>query len=119
MYLGISMFWITTVYRINNIPKRNLILESIGNIFIGKSKFYVLFGGTNIIFLWLVLRDSISKLRYCTSKPCEHMFGNIHQSDWEFMCSDFSNNIDKQNRKFDLTYNSNLSIAKEDIQSGY
>ena len=47
------------------------------------------------------------------------MFGNMRQSDREFTCSDYFNNADKQNRKFDLVCNSNLSMAKEDIQSGY
>ena len=56
---------------------------------------------------------------YCTSEPCEHMFGNICQSDREFTCSDFSNHVDKQNRRFELTYKSDLRMSKEDNLSGY
>ena len=63
--------------------------------------------------------DDISKLRYCTSEPCEHIIGNICQVDREFICSDFSNHIDKQNRRFELTYNSDLSMSKENCLSSY
>lgn len=38
MYLGLSMFWFTSIWGINSIPKRNLIMESIGNMFLGKSR---------------------------------------------------------------------------------
>jgi hypothetical protein len=47
------------------------------------------------------------------------MFGNIRQGDREFTCSDFSNHVDKQNRKFELTFKSDLSVAKEDTLRGY
>ena len=47
------------------------------------------------------------------------MFGNIRQGDREFTCSDFSNHVDKQNRKFDLTFKSDLRVAKEDTLRGY
>ena len=47
------------------------------------------------------------------------MFGNIRQGDREFTCSDFSNHVDKQNRKFDLTFKSDLTMAKEDTLRGY
>lgn len=47
------------------------------------------------------------------------MFGSMRQSDREFACSNFSNHVDKQNRKFDLAYESDLRMAKEDTQSGY
>ena len=36
MYLGLSMFWFTSIWGINQIPKRNIIMESIGNMFLGK-----------------------------------------------------------------------------------
>ena len=36
MYLGLSMFWFTSIWGINNIPKRNIIFETIGNMFLGK-----------------------------------------------------------------------------------
>jgi hypothetical protein len=40
MYLGLSMFWFTSIYGINQIPKRNITMESIGNMFLGKFDFY-------------------------------------------------------------------------------
>ena len=46
------------------------------------------------------------------------MFGNIRQSDREFTCSDFSNQVDKQNRRIDLTFKSDLKVSKEDGLSG-
>ena len=61
----------------------------------------------------------MSKLKHCTSEPCEHVFGNVRQGDREFTCSDFSNHVDKQNRKFDLTFKSDLRVAKEDTLRGY
>ena len=72
-----------------------------------------------IISLFTVLRNDISKPMHCTSEPCEHMFGNTRQGDREFACSDFSNHVDKQNRRFELTHNSDLSMAKEDTLRGY
>ena len=36
MYLGLSLFWFTSIAGISEIPKRNMTLESIGNIFLGK-----------------------------------------------------------------------------------
>jgi len=47
------------------------------------------------------------------------MFGNIRQGDREFTCSDFCNHVDKQNRRFELTYKSDLRMAKEDTLRGY
>ena len=41
IYLGISMFWFTSIWAINQIPKRNLIIESIGNMFLGKFLFCI------------------------------------------------------------------------------
>ena len=66
-----------------------------------------------------VLRNDIAKIRYCTSEPCEHMFGNIRQGDREFTCSEFSNHVDKQNRRFNLTFKSDLHMAKDDTLRGY
>ena len=37
MYLGLSMLWFTSIRGINQIPKRNIIMETIGNMFLGKS----------------------------------------------------------------------------------
>ena len=41
MYLGMSMFWFASIWGINFTPKRNLMIESIGNMFLGK--FYSIF----------------------------------------------------------------------------
>ena len=47
------------------------------------------------------------------------MFGNIRQGDREFNCSDFSNHVDKQNRRFELAFKSDLQMSKEDNSKGY
>lgn len=47
------------------------------------------------------------------------MFGNIRQGDREFNCGDFSNHVDKQNRRFELAFKSDLQMAKEDNLKGY
>ena len=112
MCLGFIMFWFTSVWGINQLTKRNMIMESIGNTFLGK-----LYVSYSVSFLTLfpfllVLRDDINKLTHCTSEPCEHMFGNMRQSDREFNCSDFPNHVDKQNRRVELTHKSDLSMAK-------
>jgi hypothetical protein len=36
MYLGLSMFWFTSIWGVNQIPKRNMIMETIGNMFLGE-----------------------------------------------------------------------------------
>ena len=36
MYLGLSMMWFTSIYGIHNIPKRNIMMETIGNMFLSK-----------------------------------------------------------------------------------
>ena len=68
---------------------------------------------------YAVLRNDIAKIRHTTSEPCEHMFGNIRQADREFTCSEFSNHVDKQNRRFNLTFRSDLRMAKDDALRGY
>ena len=41
MYLELSMFWFTSIYGINEIPKRNITMESLGNMFLGKFYIYL------------------------------------------------------------------------------
>ena len=59
------------------------------------------------------------KIMHCASEACEHVFDNIRQRDRKFVCCDFSNHIHKQNRRFEFTFNSDLSVAKEDMLRWY
>ena len=95
-YLCISMMFFVTIQGINPVSKRNMVLESICNIF-------------------LCLQSDIKKVCYCTSKLCEYMFGNIRQKTREFTCSDFLNVVDKQNRKIKLNFQSNIKVSNEHL----
>ena len=55
LYLWTSMIWFTTLGRVNITPKRNLVSETISNIF-------------------LVLCSDVIKCRMSTSEPEEHVF---------------------------------------------
>ena len=96
-FLGMTMLYFITIDGISNISKRNMVLESICNVF-------------------LCLRSDISKIRYCTSELCEHMFGNMRQESREFTCSDFSNVVDKQNRRIKINFRSDIKVANEDMK---
>lgn len=43
------MFWITSAHGISNMPKRNIILESIGGMLIGEFELCLLLLLTNIL----------------------------------------------------------------------
>ena len=90
----------TTVTGISTMPKRNMASETIGNAF-------------------LVLRSGITKLRHTTSESCEHAFGNMRKGQREFACSEFSNLMDKQNRRLNLCFKSKLKTSREDSISGW
>lgn len=98
-FLGVTMMCFTTIDGISNISKRNMVLESVCNIF-------------------LCLRSDITKLRCCTSELCEHIFGNTRQENRKFTCSDFSNVADKQNRRIKINFKSDIKVTDEDLK-GY
>ena len=98
-YLCITFLYFLSIDGINIITKRNMILESIANIF-------------------LCMRSDISKVRHCTSEISEHMFGNIRQEYREFTCSEFSNITDKQNRRLRLAFAGDLKVS-DDEAKGY
>jgi len=99
-YLCTSMLYFTTIDGISPISKRNMVLESICNIF-------------------LSLRYDIIKIRYCTSELCEHMFRNVRQEKCEFTCSKFLDFTDKQNRRIRLNFQSDIKVLDNDILSRY
>lgn len=99
LYLWTSMIWLTTLSGVHITSKRNLVSETIANMF-------------------LVLRDDVLKLRYCTSEPAEHTFGNIRGMMREFSCSDFATLADKEQRRMNLLFEGNL-MPSRDPKKGY
>ena len=97
-FLGTTMMCFTTIDGMSSISKRNMVLELICNIF-------------------LCLRSDISKIRYCTSESCEYVFGNMLQENREFACSNFSNVVDKQNRRIKINFKLDTKVADEDLKS--
>ena len=94
------MIYFTTIEGINPIALRNMVLESMCNMF-------------------LSLRSDITKIRYCTSELCEHMFGNMRQEKREFTCSELSDFVDKQNRRIRINFQSGIKVSNDDRLSGY
>ena len=60
MCLFVTMMWFTSVTGISLMPKRNIMLKTIGNAFLG-------------------LKSEIAMLRHTTSESCEHASGNTLQ----------------------------------------
>jgi len=70
--LYLTLVWITSITGIYDTPKRNILLESISNMF-------------------LVLNNLITSLRDCSSEPAEHNFRILRQHVREFtICQLFS-----------------------------
>jgi hypothetical protein len=99
MYLWMSMILFTSLTGVNITPKRNMVSETISNIFI-------------------VMRSDIQNPRYCTSEPAEHGFGNTRRSQREFTCSDFASHVEKENRRMKTMFEGELSPSREQLK-GY
>ena len=93
------MLFFVSIDCINHISKRNVVLESIANIF-------------------LVLNKHVTKIRHETSELCEHMFANMRQDRIDFTCSKFIIIVDKQKRRIKLNFKSNLDVTKDSV-TGY
>ena len=99
LYLWTSMVWFTTLSGVHMTSKRNLVSETVANMF-------------------LVLRSDISKPRHCTSEPAEHTFGNMRQAQREFSCSDFASLVEKEQRRMNLLFEGDLMPTRE-AKKGY
>ena len=84
------MFFVT-IESISHILRRNMVLESMHNIL-------------------LYFRLDIKKLQYCISKLCLYIFWNVRQERQEFTYSNFSNIVNKQNRRIRLNFKSNVKV---------
>ena len=97
-YLSTSMIYFTTIEGINPITKRNMVLESMCNMF-------------------LCLRWDVTKIRHCASELYEHVLGNMRQEKREFACIEFSYFADKQNRRIRLNFKSNTKASDDEALS--
>jgi hypothetical protein len=75
MYLWMSMIIFTSLTGVNITPKRNMVSETISNMFI-------------------VMHLGVCNPCYCT--------GNFWRSQHEFTCSDFASHVEKENCKLCL-----------------
>ncbi len=97
MYIWMSMILFTSLTGINITPKRNMVSETISNIFI-------------------VMRSDIHNHRYCTSEPAEHGFGNTWRSQHEFTYSDFASHVEKKNCCMKTIFEGGLSPSREQLK---
>ena len=99
LYLWVSMIWSTSTSGICITPKRNLVSETISNVF-------------------LILRADVYKIRFTSSEPAEHGFGNMRRIDREFSCSDFVTLAEKEICRMNQMFKGKLK-ATRDKGSGY
>jgi hypothetical protein len=89
----------TSLTGANMTPKRNMVSETISNIFI-------------------VMLSDIQNPSYCTSEPAENGFGNTWRSQREFTCSDFASHVEKENRRMKTMFEGEMSPSREQLK-GY
>ncbi len=98
MYLWMSMIFFTSLTGVNITPKRNMVSETISNMFI-------------------VMRSDVCNPCYCTSEPAEHGFGNTRRSQREFTCSDFASHVEKENCCMQTMFEGGLSPSHAQLNS--
>ena len=99
LFLWCSMIWITSVSGVHITSKRNIVSETISNVF-------------------LSMRADVTKLRMLTSEPAEHGFGNTRKVQREFTCADFASHSEKENRRMDQMFQGKILPSREKM-SGY
>ncbi len=99
MYLWMSMIFFTLLTGVNITPKRNMVSETISNMFI-------------------VMCSDVCNPCYCMSEPAEHGFGNTWRSQREFTCSDFASHNEKENRHMKTMFEGGLSPSHTQLK-GY
>jgi hypothetical protein len=97
--LWMSMIFFTLLTGVNITPKRNMVLETISNMFI-------------------VMRLDVCNPCYCTNEPAEHEFGNTQRSQREFTCSDFASHVEKENCRMQTMFEGGLSCSHTQLK-GY
>lgn len=101
LYLWVSMLWFISLDGVNMTPKRNLVTETMSNMF-------------------LSLRSDVTKTRYTTTEVLEHHFGNNRRLQREFTCSDYASLSEKSQRMLNQLFEGDLKSArKTSEQSGY
>jgi hypothetical protein len=93
LYLFTSMIFFTSTSGVSMTSKRNLVSETIGNLF-------------------LSLQKNIKKVHHCTSEPSEHTFGNMRMDNREFSIGDFCLLAEKEARRMKTMFDGDLSPSK-------
>ena len=84
-YLWCSMLWLTSISGVSMITKRNYVSETIS-------------------FMFIVMRDDVSKPRHLTSESLEHFFGMLRQMIREFTVCESIQLCEKLERRLRLLY---------------
>ncbi len=87
------MLFFTSTSGISMTSKRNIVSETIGNLF-------------------LILQKNIKKVRHCTSETSEHVFGNMRMGNREFSVGDFCLLAEKEVRRMKTMFEGDLSPSK-------
>jgi hypothetical protein len=98
MYLWMSMILFTSLTGVNITPKRNMVSETISNMFI-------------------VMRLDVCNPCYCTSELAEHGFGNTQRSQREFTCSDFASHVEKENRHMQTMFEGDCLLLTPSLRA--
>jgi hypothetical protein len=93
LYLFSSMLFFTSTSGISVTSKRNLVNETIGNLF-------------------LILQSNVKKIRLCTSEQSEHAFGSARLSNREFTVADFCLLSEKFARRMNALFEGDLSPSR-------
>ena len=92
LYLWTSMIWFTTLGGVNITPKRNLVSETISNMF-------------------LVICSDVLKCCMCTSEPAEHGFGNMRRICRKFSYTDFVSLVEKLQHQINMILCGDLNLS--------
>ena len=101
VYLWMYLIQFTTIEGVHITPRRNLVSESIANIFI-------------------MTRDDVYRPSLVTSEPAEHQFGIGRNRVREFTCADYALHVERQNRKLEMLFKGQLLPSRSGSrQYGY
>ena len=92
LYIWTSMIWFTTIGGVNITPKRNLVSETISNIY-------------------LVLRSDFLTCHMCTSDLEEHGFGNTRRICRELSSTYFVSLVEKLQRQINTIFCGDLNAS--------
>jgi len=77
--LWVSTIWFTSLHRISHVTKNNIVLATIGMVFI-------------------VCQSDVEHPRFVTMEPIEHHFGDIQSNKCKFTTLEYNENVQKVHR---------------------